>query len=101
MILGGMGGGMGGARGGGPTTKAKDDIPYVTEREFEAEVIRSELPVLIEFTADWCQPCKTIAPEVAAFAREMAGKAKVVKIDIDKAPVLARELRIQSVPTFM
>ncbi len=105
MILGGSGGmgGMGGgARGGAPAAKAPDDgVPYVTEREFEAEVIRSELPVLIEFTAAWCQPCKTIAPEVAAFAREMAGKAKVVKIDIDKAPILARELRIQSVPTFM
>jgi thioredoxin 1/putative thioredoxin len=76
-------------------------VPYVTEREFEAEVLRSELPVLIEFTADWCQPCKQIAPEVEAFAREVAGKAKVVKVDIDRAPMLAQQLRIQSVPTFV
>ena len=73
----------------------------VTEREFEREVIRSELPVLIEFTADWCAPCKQIAPDVASFAEEMRGKVKVVKVDIDKAPLLARELRVQSVPTFM
>ena len=73
----------------------------MTERDFEREVLRSELPVLIEFTADWCQPCKAIAPEVEAFARESAGKAKVVKIDVDKAPVIAQQLRIQSVPTFM
>ena len=73
----------------------------MTERDFEGEVLRSELPVLIEFTADWCQPCKAIAPEVEAFARESAGKAKVVKIDIDKSPVIAQQLRIQSVPTFM
>jgi thioredoxin 1/putative thioredoxin len=73
----------------------------VTERDFEAQVLRSELPVLIEFSADWCQPCKAIAPEVEAFARENEGKVKVVKIDVDKAPVIAQQLRIQSVPTFM
>jgi thioredoxin 1/putative thioredoxin len=73
----------------------------VTEQEFEAEVLRSETPVLIEFTAEWCGPCKQIAPEVDAVARELVGKVKVVKIDIDKSPLLARELRVESVPTFM
>jgi thioredoxin 1/putative thioredoxin len=73
----------------------------VTERDFEREVLRSELPVLMEFTADWCQPCKAIAPDVEAFARDNAGKVKVVKIDIDKSPIIAQQLRIQSVPTFM
>jgi thioredoxin len=105
-ILGGLGGrGRGTGPGGdSPSSKGGGDgggIPFVTEREFEAEVLRSELPVLIQFTADWCQPCKAIAPEVEAFARESAGKAKVVRIDIDKAPVIAQQLRIQSVPTFM
>jgi thioredoxin len=76
-------------------------VPYVTERDFEAQVLQSELPVLIEFTADWCAPCKQIAPEVEAFAREMEGKAKVVKVDIDRSPAIAQQLRIQSVPTFM
>jgi thioredoxin 1/putative thioredoxin len=94
----GQGVGQGGrhpreAEGGG--------VPYVTEREFEREVIRSELPVLIEFTAEWCAPCKQIAPEVEAFAREVEGKVKVVKVDIDKAQMLAQQLRVQSVPTFM
>lgn len=101
-ILGGFGGGRGtngGAGNGG--AKAKGTIPYVTERDFEAQVLRSELPVLMQFTADWCQPCKAIAPEVEAFARENEGKVKVVKIDIDKSPVIAQQLRIQSVPTFM
>ena len=100
---GGFGGGPGRPRGAAPPGggAAADEAIFVTEREFEAEVIRSELPVLIEFTADWCAPCKQIAPEVEAFAREMRGKAKVVKIDIDRAPLLARELRVQSVPTFM
>jgi thioredoxin 1/putative thioredoxin len=76
-------------------------VPTISEREFEAAVLRSDLPVLIEFTADWCAPCKQIAPEVDAFAEEMRGKANVVKIDIDRAPTLARELRVKSVPTFM
>jgi len=90
--------------GGGaspPAQKGRGGVPTISEREFEAEILRSELPVLLEFTADWCQPCKAIAPEVEAFAREMEGKCKVVKVDIDKSPVVARQLRIQSVPTFM
>ena len=101
-ILGGFGGkGRGTGPGGDAPAKAGGSVPYVTERDFEREVLRSELPVLIEFTADWCQPCKAIAPEVEAFARETAGRAKVVKIDVDKAPIIAQQLRIQSVPTFM
>jgi thioredoxin 1/putative thioredoxin len=76
-------------------------VPYVSEQDFEREVLRSELPVLIDFTADWCQPCKVVAPEVEAIARELEGKAKVVKIDIDKSKRIAASLRIQSVPTFM
>jgi thioredoxin 1 len=104
-ILGGFGGrGRGGAGQGGASPAAPQaggGVPYVTERDFEREVLRSELPVLIEFTADWCQPCKAIAPEVEALAREVAGKAKVIKIDIDRSPVIAQQLRVQSVPTFM
>jgi thioredoxin 1/putative thioredoxin len=76
-------------------------IAYVTERDFEQVVLLAETPVLVQFTADWCQPCKTIAPEVEAFAAEMEGKLRVVKVDIDKSQMLARQLRIQSVPTFM
>ncbi len=101
MLGGGVrgGGGRGGLPAGGGAPGG--DVPFVTEQEFEREVLRSELPVFIEFTADWCAPCKQIAPEVEAFAREMRGKVKVIKVDIDKAPLLARELRVQSVPTFM
>lgn len=90
----GTGSGTTGTKGGGA-------VPTITEREFEQAVLRSELPVLIEFTADWCAPCKQIAPDVEAFAEEVRGKAKVVKIDIDRAPMLARELQVKSVPTFM
>ena len=94
-------GGLGGKGPAGNTSAKSGSVPFVTEREFEREVLRSDLPVLLEFTADWCQPCKAIAPEVEAFAREMEGKAKVVQVDVDKAPVIAQQLRVQSVPTFM
>ena len=73
----------------------------VTEQTFSSAVLSSELPVLIDFYADWCAPCKQVAPDVAALAEELAGKAKVVKINIDHCPTLTRELRVQSVPTFM
>ncbi|MFO0547142.1 MAG: thioredoxin domain-containing protein [Polyangiaceae bacterium] len=76
-------------------------VPYVTEQDFEREVVRSELPVLVEFTADWCQPCKTVAPELEAVARDLQGKAKVVKIDIDRSKRLATLMKVQSVPTFV
>lgn len=94
---------FGGSKGA-PGGAGKGDggaVPYVSERDFEQHVLMSEVPVLVEFTADWCQPCKTIAPEVEAFAKEMEGKVRVVKVDIDKSQMLARQLRIQSVPTFM
>jgi thioredoxin 1/putative thioredoxin len=76
-------------------------IPVISEQDFEREVLRSELPVLIDFYADWCAPCKTIAPEVEAIAQELEGKAKVVKVDIERSKRLAATLRIQAVPTFM
>ena len=102
MAMSRFGGGftIGGGGAGAPPGKG-DGPPTIGERDFEREVLTSELPVLIQFTADWCQPCKQIAPEVEAFAREMEGKVRVVKVDIDKSPMLARELRVQSVPTFM
>jgi thioredoxin len=91
--------GGGGKAPGGP--KKNGTVPYVSERDFEQAVLLAEIPVLVEFTADWCQPCHAIAPEVEAFAKEVEGKVRVVKVDIDKSQVLAKQLRIQSVPTFM
>lgn len=87
--------------GNGNANGAKGTIPYVTERDFERQVLLAETPVLVQFTAEWSQPCKQIAPEVDAFAAEMEGKLRVVKVDIDKAQALARQVRIQSIPTFM
>jgi thioredoxin 1/putative thioredoxin len=73
----------------------------ITEHNFESELLSSELPVLVEFGAEWCGPCKTVAPELEALANELRGQARVAHVDIDKSPRLARELGVQSVPTFV
>lgn len=70
----------------------------VTDATFEREVLASELPVLIDLYADWCQPCKQLAPVVAAVAAELAGVVKVVKIDIERSPGVAQMFRVQSIP---
>ncbi len=97
-MLGGPGAGKGPGNKG---AAGASTIPYVTEREFEAAVLRSEVPVMVQFTAERSQQCRQVAPEVEAFAREMEGKVSVVYVDIEKSPVLARELRVQSVPMFV
>jgi thioredoxin 1/putative thioredoxin len=70
----------------------------VTDATFEREVLRSEIPVLIDLHADWCQPCKQLAPIVEEVSRELEGKLKVVKIDIDRNPMVAQSFRVQSIP---
>jgi len=76
-------------------------VPSVSEQDFEREVLLSELPVLVEFSAEWCAPCKLVAPELKALAGDLANKAKIVTVDIDRSPTLARQLGVQSVPTFV
>jgi thioredoxin 1 len=76
-------------------------VQQVSEQDFEAQVLASEVPVLLEFGATWCGPCKTVEPELIALANELGGRARVLKVDIDQSPYLARQLGIQSVPTFM
>lgn len=73
-------------------------LATVTEASFEQEVLRSEIPVLIDFYADWCQPCKVQTPIVEEVARELEGKLKVVKIDVDKSPRVAASFRVQAIP---
>jgi len=75
--------------------------PFVNEQDFEREVLSSELPVLVEFGAEWCGPCKMVAPELEALSRDLQGKAKIVQVDVDKSPRIAQAMRVQSVPTFV
>ncbi|MGB8330780.1 MAG: thioredoxin domain-containing protein [Polyangiales bacterium] len=76
-------------------------VQSVTDATFEAEVLRSELPVLVDLYADWCQPCKQLSPIVAQLAGELVGRVKVVKVDVDHNPMVARTFRAQSIPMLL
>lgn len=67
---------------------------------FEAEVLQSEVPVLVDFWAPWCGPCRAVAPTVDALATEYEGRAKVVKVDVDQSPELAQQFGVSSIPAF-
>jgi thioredoxin 1/putative thioredoxin len=86
---------------GSRATGGKGSLLAVTERDFEQEVLLSEIPVLVEFMLATSAQCQAVEPELTAFAAELQGKVKVVQCDIEKSPTLARQLRLQSVPTFM
>jgi thioredoxin 1 len=73
----------------------------VDDASFDSEVSRSELPVLADFTAAWCGPCKKLAPVVEEIATEYAGRLKVVKVDVDKARAVAAKFAVMSVPTLI
>lgn len=72
---------------------------HVTMQTFEGEVLQSSLPVLADFWAAWCGPCRMIAPTVEDLAAEYAGRLKVAKIDVDENPDLATRYGIQGIPT--
>lgn len=71
----------------------------VNDLNFEEEVLKSDVPVLVDFSATWCGPCKQIAPFVDQLAAEYSGRVKVTKVDIDASPNTAAQLGIRSVPT--
>src|SRR4029078_7759861 len=73
-------------------------IVQVNEQDFEAQVLRSELPVLLDLYADWCQPCKQLEPTLHQLSEELAGKLKILRIDVEKSPNVARAFRVQSIP---
>ncbi|MEU1690254.1 thioredoxin family protein [Streptomyces hirsutus] len=73
----------------------------VTDADFATEVIGAELPVLVEFTADWCPPCRQMAPVLSALAAEQGGRLKVVQLDVDANPATTHAYKVLSMPTFM
>ena len=73
----------------------------ITEQNFEEEVLQSEIPVLVDFWATWCGPCRMVAPLVAQIAEEQEGVVKVGKIDVDEQPGLAARFGVMSIPTLM
>lgn len=80
---------------------SKAEMTTVTRDNFDAEVMRAPEMVLIDFYADWCGPCKQLAPTLEKFAAEQTGKVKVVKINVDQSPELADLFKIRSIPTLV
>ena len=73
----------------------------VTQANFENEVINSQIPVLLDFWADWCGPCRMLAPTLAEISSENEGKIKVGKVNVDDEPQLANAFGIESIPTVL
>ncbi|MBQ8552107.1 MAG: thioredoxin [Clostridia bacterium] len=73
----------------------------ITKDNFESEVLKSELPVVVDFWATWCGPCRMLAPELEAFAKENEGKVKVGKVNVDDEGELAQRFGIMSIPTLL
>jgi thioredoxin 1 len=73
----------------------------VTDETFTAEVLGSELPVLVDFWAEWCPPCHRLAPVLDELAEEYAGRARIVKLDSDENPKATREYGVMSMPTLI
>lgn len=80
---------------------ASENVLVFNDLNFEEEVLQSGEPVLVDFTATWCGPCKRLTPIVEEVADEVKGKVKVGKLDIEDAPVTANKLGIRSVPTLI
>jgi thioredoxin 1 len=80
---------------------ASPNIVILTQDNFESEVTKSGTPVLVDFWAEWCGPCKMIAPALDELADEFAGKAKVAKLNVDDNQNLAVQYRVNSIPMFL
>jgi thioredoxin 1 len=80
---------------------ASANVKELTDQNFEAEVLKSEVPTLVDFWAVWCGPCKQIAPMVDAVADEYKGRLKVAKMDVDHHQIVPQQYQVRSIPTLL
>jgi thioredoxin 1 len=78
-----------------------DKVQHVTDRTFEQEVLKSDRPVLVDFWAAWCAPCRMIAPAIEQIAEDYDGRAKVVKVDVDQSGDVSARYNIRGIPTLL
>ena len=77
------------------------DVVNIGDSEFEQEVVKSDTPVLVDFWATWCAPCRAIAPALEELATQYKGKVKIAKVDVDDAQEVAQKFGIRSIPTLL
>ncbi|MCS7274316.1 MAG: thioredoxin [Candidatus Bipolaricaulota bacterium] len=77
------------------------NLLYLSDRNFSSEVLQSAQPTLVDFYADWCGPCRAIAPIIEEIAHELAGRLKVAKLDVDQNQEIALQYGVQSIPTLI
>jgi len=77
------------------------NVSEVTARDFERRVLKAERPVVVDFYADWCAPCRRMSPVIERLASELEGEVEFVKLDIDRAPDLAAAYRVSSIPALL
>lgn len=77
------------------------NIVNATDASFDADVLKSDVPVVVDFWAVWCGPCKAIAPHLEAIANEHSGRIKIVKVDVDHSPAVAMKYNVRSIPTLL
>ena len=80
---------------------ANEKVVHVTDATFDQEVIKAPTPVLVDFWAPWCAPCRMIAPSIEAIAKEYAGSAGVVKLNVDENPSVSQRYGIKGIPTLI
>ncbi|HWM90749.1 MAG TPA: thioredoxin [Thermoanaerobaculia bacterium] len=80
---------------------ASDNVVTVSEDNWEQEVLKSDTPVLVDFWAQWCGPCRMVAPVLEQLADEMNGKVRIAKLDVDANQQIAYKFQVQSIPTFI
>jgi len=80
---------------------ANSNVAQVSDATFEGDILKSEVPVLVDFWAPWCGPCRSVAPIVDDLANVYAGKLKVAKINVDESTAVATKYQITSIPTFI
>ena len=78
-----------------------ESVGNVGDQDFEVQVLRSEVPVLVDFWAEWCTPCHIVSPVVEELAREQVGKLRAVKLNVDESPDTAQHYGVMSIPTLI